>query len=265
MTFSSVLIAIGFNLFLVPHKLISGGMSGIALMISYLSGASVSWMYFLLNFPVLVWGWFAIGRSFIFWSIYSVLTATLFLYLIPKHPLVDDTLLAAVFGGIIAGAGSGLALRSGGSTGGFDIIAYIVTLKRDWPVGMIIFTLNSCIITALIIFEKDWSLALYSLLSIYCSGKVIDLLYVRHIKMTAFIITTKSDAIIEQLLSHPRGITIIKTKGAYSSTERDMLMTVRTKYELRQLFQTVTSIDPKAFINIVETVGVVGDFRKDKQ
>lgn len=264
MTVGAFLIAIGFNLFLIPHQLLSGGISGISMMIGYITGGNIGWLFLILNLPVLIWGWYAVGHRFIMWSVYTVVASTLFLQLIPVMKIADDIVLGAVFGGIIIGFGSGLTLRYGGSSGGFDIIASIVTRKRDLPVGMIIFILNGAVIAILVFFTKNWDSALYSLLSIFSAGKVVDLIHVRHIKLTAFIITTKTDELLLKLLSHPRGITIIKTRGAFSFTERDMLMTVRTKYELAELSKTVTSIDPHAFINIVETVGVIGDFSRPK-
>ncbi|OMF22387.1 hypothetical protein BK133_26245 [Paenibacillus sp. FSL H8-0548] len=264
MTVGSLLIALGFNLFLIPHQLLSGGVSGVSMMIGYITGGNIGWLYFILNLPILLWGWFIIGRRFILWSIYTVIVSTLFLQLIPIVKIADDIMLGAVFGGVITGFGSGLTLRYGGSSGGFDIIASIVTRKRDLPVGMIIFILNSLVIAILVIFTQNWDSALYSLLSIFSAGKIVDLIHVRHIKVTAFIITTKTDELLAKLLSHPRGITILKTRGAYSSEERDMLMTVRTRYELAELSKIVTSIDSRAFINIVETVSVIGDFTKPK-
>ncbi|CAM3110056.1 YitT family protein [Paenibacillus lupini] len=264
MTIGALLIAGAFNLFLIPHQLLSGGLSGVAMMIGYMTGGNIGWLYLVLNVPVLCWGWFIVGRRFIIWSMYTVLASTLFLQLIPVTAIAKDAVLGSVFGGIILGIGTGMMLRYGGSSGGFDIIASIITRKRDLPVGSIIFTLNGVVIAALVLFTKDWNLALYSLLSIYTAGKVVDIIHVRHIKVTAFIITTKTDEMLAKLLSHPRGITIIKTRGAYTSAEKDMLMTVRTRYELAELRKTIASIDARAFVNIVETVGVIGDFHRSK-
>ncbi|WP_336771630.1 YitT family protein [Paenibacillus sp. MMO-58] len=264
MTIGALLIAGAFNLFLIPHQLLSGGLSGVAMMIGYITGGNIGWLYLILNVPVLVWGWFIVGRRFIIWSMYTVLASTLFLQLIPVTAIAKDLVLASVFGGIILGVGTGMTLRYGGSSGGFDIIASIITRKRDLPVGSIIFTLNGLVIAALVLYTQDWNLALYSLLSIYIAGKVVDIIHVRHIKVTAFIITTKTEEMLKKLLSHPRGITIIKTRGAYTSAEQDMLMTVRTRYELAELRKTIASIDNRAFVNIVETVGVIGDFRRSK-
>lgn len=262
MTASTILVAFGFNMLLIPMQLLSGGLSGVAMVFGYIFGTNIGWLYLILNLPVLIWGWIVLGKRFVIWSIYSVISTTLVMQIIPEHALASDMLLASVFGGILVGAGSGLALRCGGSTGGFDIIATIVTVKRDLPIGTILSVLNCIVIGLLIIFKKDWNLALYSIIAIFCAGKVVDTVHIRHIKITAFIITTRTDEMLNALLSHPRGITVIKTKGAYSNQEKDMLMTVRTRYELAELTKTIKDIDPHAFVNIVETVGVFGEFRK---
>ncbi len=262
MTLGSLLVASGFNFFLIPHQLLSGGLSGISMMIGYLTGGNIGWLYLLLNLPVLLWGWFKLGKRFVAFSLYSVLAATLFLQVLPVVQTAGDILLSAVFGGIIVGFGSGLAMRRGGSSGGFDVVASIITQRRDLPLGMILFLLNAAVIGLLVVFTRNWDLALYSLVAIFSSGKTVDLIHVRHIKVTAFIVTTKTEELLGKLLPHPRGITIIKTKGAYSSTDKDMLMTVRTRYELNELCKEVRAVDPHAFINVVETVGVIGDFKR---
>ncbi|PWV99662.1 uncharacterized membrane-anchored protein YitT (DUF2179 family) [Paenibacillus cellulosilyticus] len=259
---SATLVAIGFNLLLIPHQLLSGGISGISMMIGYIFGGNISWLYFVLNLPVLIWGWMILGRRFVLLSMLSVIGTTIALQFVPVKQLADDIVLASVFGGLTVGFGSGLALRYGGSTGGFDIIASIVSRKRDLPIGMIIFVLNGGVIAALAIFTGDPDIALYSLISIFTAGKVVDLIHVRHIKITAFIVTKESDRILTKMLEHKRGITIIRTRGAFTANEQDMLMTVTTRYELSELRKTVLSIDPKAFVNIVETVGVIGQFHK---
>ncbi|MGN7455358.1 YitT family protein [Paenibacillus pasadenensis] len=262
-TAGSMLIAAAFNILLIPEQLLSGGISGISMMIGYLTGSNIGWLYLALNVPVLAWGWFTLGRRFVFWSSYSVVAASAFMQLIPVQPVAQDILLASVFGGLLLGFGTGLCLRAGGSSGGFDIIASIVSRSRDLPVGMMIFILNGLVIGILVVFTGNWDIALYSLISIFTAGKVVDLVHIRHLKVTAFIVTQKTEELLKQMLSRPRGVTIVKTRGAFSSEERDMLMTVTTRYELDELKRMVRRLDPKAFVNIVETVGVMGDFRRN--
>lgn len=262
MTGGALLVAAGFNLLLIPHQLASGGISGVAMIIGYLLKSNIAWLYLALNLPILIWGWIVLGRNIIYWSVYTVIATTIALQFIPVYKLADDVLLCAVFGGAIIGLGSGMALRLGGSSGGFDIIATIVTRTRQVPIGTLIFLLNGLVIIALGLVTRDWDHAMYSMLSMFIAGKVVDQLHIRQIKVTAFIITSHSKELLQALLSLKRGVTILKTNGAYTAHERDMLMTVTTRYELPQLRKIITSLDPKAFVNVVETVGVMGDFRK---
>ncbi|WP_108721982.1 YitT family protein [Paenibacillus ihuae] len=260
--FGSAMIACGFNLFLVPHRLLSGGVSGLAMLVGYFTPFNISLMYLLFNVPLLVAGWFQLGRRFIILSILSVVTTTWLMALIPTVTVASDMLLASVFGGVLVGVGAGISFRMGGSSGGFDILGSIITRYRDFPIGSVLVGLNGLVILAAAYFDNNWNLALASMVSIYVSGKVVDLIHVSHIKVTVYIVTTRTDELLQQLLPLQRGVTKIKTEGAYSHVERDMLMTVTTRYELAELRRIIKTSDPQAFVNIVETVGVMGSFRK---
>ncbi|WP_379153773.1 YitT family protein [Paenibacillus sp. sgz5001063] len=260
--FGSAMIACGFNLFLIPHRLLSGGVSGLAMLVGYFTPFNISLMYLLFNVPLLVAGWFQLGRRFIVLSILSVGATTWLMALIPVTPVASDMLLASVFGGVLVGVGAGVSFRVGGSSGGFDILGSIIIRHRDFPIGNVLVGLNGLVILTAAYFDNNWNLALASMVSIYVSGKVVDLIHVSHIKVTVYIVTTRTDELLQQLLGLQRGVTKIKTEGAYSHVERDMLMTVTTRYELAELKRIIKSTDPQAFVNIVETVGVMGSFRK---
>jgi uncharacterized membrane-anchored protein YitT (DUF2179 family) len=254
--------ACGFNMLLIPVKLLSSGVSGIAMIVGYVTGWSIGWLYFTLNIPILLWGYWILGRRFVYLSIVNVLSTTLFLQLAPERPFTDDRILAAVFGGVLVGLGSAVCLRFGGSSGGFDIVASIISRYRDTPVGLLIVLFNTGIVAALGLIKQDWNAALYSMLSIYLSGKVIDLVHTPHLKVTAFIVTNKTEELVSRLLMLPRGVTILKTRGAFTSVERDLLMTVTTRFELAELRKMIHGIDPKAFVNVVQTVDVIGEFQR---
>jgi uncharacterized membrane-anchored protein YitT (DUF2179 family) len=258
----SLLVAVGFNMFLIPHQLLSGGVSGIAMAIGYFTHWNIGLLYFIFNLPIMIWGLIVIGRRFIVISVISVVLTTWLMQILPS--IAQDSVLGAVFGGVLVGIGSGITLRIGGSSGGFDIIGSILTRKWDFPLGTVLSLLNASVILALGFFKKDWDLALYSMLAIYISGKVVDTIHIRHVKVTAFIVTKQKQQLLDKLLTISRGVTLIKTEGAYTSQEQDMLMTVTTRYELVSLKKIIKEIDPKAFVNIVETVGVVGEFHKLK-
>jgi len=261
-TVGSALVAVGFNLFLIPHHLLSGGVSGLAMIIGYFTKWNIAVMYFLLNVPILAWGWYILGRRFIVFSILSVASTTWMLGMIPAESVVTDAVLGSVFGGALAGVGIGITLRAGGSTGGFDIIGSILTRNRDFPLGSLLFVLNSVVVLS-IGYLENWDLALYSMLSIFITGRIVDTIHIRHYKVTAFIVTNEPDRITERLLKIPRGVTVIKTRGAFTHGEKDMLMTVTSRYELADLKRIIKETDPKAFVNIVETVGVIGQFHRN--
>ncbi|WP_058303502.1 YitT family protein [Gorillibacterium timonense] len=257
----ALLLAVGFNMLLIPHQLLAGGMSGVSMLIGYFTNWNIGAMYLLFNIPIILWGLYAIGRRFIFLSLLSVGATTWFMQIVPTHPIANEPILAAVFGGVIIGIASGISLRAGGSTGGFDIVGSIVTRNRDFPLGSFIFLLNGLVILALGYYKENWDLALYSMLSIYVSSKLVDSIHIRHVKVTAFIVTKEKEKLVEVLLKN-RGVTVMKAEGAYSKQEQDVLMVVTTRYELAELKKIIHDLDPKAFVNIVETVGVLGEFRR---
>lgn len=255
-------IASGFNLFLIPHQLLSGGVSGVSMLIGYFSKFDISIMYFVLNIPILIAGWFVLGKRFIGQSMLSVVATTWLLTLIPQKSLVTETLLASVVGGVLVGIGVGISFRAGGSSGGFDILGSIVTRYRDFPVGTVLVAMNGLVILAAGYLNADWNIALMSMISIYVTGKVVDVIHVSHTKITLFIITERTEEILARLLLLPRGVSRIKIEGAFSHKEKDMLMTVTTRYELAELKRIIKESDPAAFVNIVETVGVMGAFNR---
>lgn len=262
MMLGGAVAAIGFNLLLIPVNLLSSGVSGISMMIGYASGWNIAWIYFILNAPILYWGFRVLGKRFVMLSIVNVLSTTLFLQFIPVHPWSDDRVLAAVFGGVIVGIGSAICLRYGGSTGGIDIMASIISRSRDMPIGLLVIIFNTGIVAGLGLLLQDWNAALYSMLSIYLTGKVIDFVHTPHRKVTAFIVTSRSQELAARLLSLPRGVTILKTRGAFTQEEKELLMTVTTRFELAELRKIIRTVDPRAFVNVVQTVDVIGEFRR---
>ncbi|MBE1441083.1 YitT family protein [Paenibacillus sp. OAS669] len=258
----SVLVSIGFNSFLIPHQLLSGGISGISMIVGYLTGWNIAMLYFISNLPVIIWGLLKIGRKFIILSVVSVIVTSWLMNIIPKHAFAQNEILAAVTGGVLVGIGAGICMRVGGSTGGFDIIGSIITQKRDFPLGTSLFVLNGIVIVALGYLKENWDLALYSMLSIFISGKIIDTIHTRHLKVTVFIVTRNKDALLEQLMKIQRGVTVLSTEGAYTKHQQHMLMTVTTRYELVELQHLIRRAAPDAFVNIVETISIMGQFRR---
>lgn len=261
-TLGSALIAASFNLFLIPHQLLSGGISGISMIVGYFTGLHISLLYFVFNLPMLIWGLLTIGRKYIILSVISVILTTWFMHLIPVAQVSRDLIMSSVTGGVLIGLGSGLSMWAGGSTGGFDILGSILTRKRDFPLGTFLFGLNGLVILALGYFKNAWDLALYSMLSIFITGKMIDTIHIRHLKVTVFIVTRKKDMLLKKMQKLHRGVTVINTEGSYTKDPQHMLMTVTTRYELYDLQSLIRQWDPQAFVNITETINVMGLFRR---
>ncbi|HDR7913016.1 TPA: YitT family protein [Bacillus wiedmannii] len=258
----SIIIAIAFNLFLIPHKILSSGIGGIAIILGIVTPVNTGIINFILNLPILILGYIGLGKKVIFNTVISVIVLSVALYYVPVKVVATDSLLSSIFGGVIAGAGIGLVFNCNGSTGGFDIIGMLLSRKRDIKLGGFLIILNA-VVVIIAGFFFTWDVALTSLLSIYVTGKVIDAIHTKHRKVTLMIVTNEAEKMKKQLLSTVvRGITLLDGEGAYSSEKKRVLMTVVSREELASMKLTISEIDPHAFVNITETVEVLGLFRK---
>lgn len=264
----AILFAIGMNYFMIPADVYSSGVTGVAQLLARITGEYVPFLttgifLILLNLPLAIISWFKLGKKFTFYSFSSVGFMTLFLEVIPVKSISDDMLLNAVFGGVITAVGIGITLRIGASTGGTDVIAILMSKSKGKSVGTYSFILNGIVVVAtgvLLGFDR----ALYTLVTLYVSMRIIDAIYTVQNKLTAMIVTTKgrelSSQIHEKLV---RGVTHINAKGTFSNVDKDMLLIVISRFELVQLQQIIQEIDNKAFTNIVQTVDVFGFFRRE--
>ncbi|HLR62877.1 MAG TPA: YitT family protein [Lentibacillus sp.] len=267
--FGALLNALSLNLFLISAHVYASGFTGAAQLFSSIFndflniGLSTGIILFVLNIPVAILGWYKVGKGFTIYSVISVLVTTVFLEAIPVVSLSEDIILNAVFGGVLGGTGVGLTLRHGASTGGMDIVAMVLSRMNDRPIGIYFLTLNSIIIAmAGVLYEPEN--ALYTLLTLYVTTRVIDALHTRHEKVTAMIITHKAEELQKAIHdTMVRGITILPAKGAYTRDDKSMMYLVVTRYELYDLERIIGEVDPNAFTNIVQTTGIFGFFRRD--
>lgn len=259
----SLVVAFAFNFFLVPYGILSSGISGIAILIGLITPFDIGLMNLLLNLPLMVLGYYKLGKMITFNTLICVLSLSFFLYLLPAVPVTDNILLSTIFGGIIGGIGVGIILKSSGTSGGLDIIAIILSRTSNVSVGLLLTGMNG-VIVLISGAAFNWDIALYTLLSIYLTGKMIDTIHTDHIKLTMQIVTTKGELIRKDLLeSIYRGITITEGYGGYSQEKKQIIMMVVTRYETTQIKKIVRNHDENAFINIFETVEVDGRFAKN--
>ncbi|MDM5332123.1 YitT family protein [Ureibacillus composti] len=259
----SLIVAFAFNFFLVPYEILSGGISGVAILIGLITPFNIGLINFLLNVPLIILGYYKLGKTITVNTLICVGSLSFFLFILPVVPATHNILLSTIFGGIISGIGVGLILKYSGTSGGLDIIAILISRASNFSVGLLLTAMNGIIV----LFSGaafDWEIALYTLLSIYLSGLVIDQIHTNDIKVTMQIVTTKGELIREDLLkSIYRGITITEGYGGYTKEKKQILMMVVTRYETLRIKEIVRKHDEHAFINIFKTVEVVGVFVKN--
>ncbi|MDL4839655.1 YitT family protein [Aquibacillus rhizosphaerae] len=259
----SLIVAFAFNFFLVPYGILSSGMSGIAILLGLLTPFDIGLLNLILNLPLILLGYMKLGKEITINTITCVVSLSIFLYALPVVTVADNILLSTIFGGVISGFGIGLILKYSGTSGGLDIIAIMISRTSNVSIGFLLTCMNG-IIVLISGAVFDWNIALYTMLSIYLTGKMIDTIHTSHIKLTMQIVTSKGDDIRKELLeSIYRGITVMDGYGGYTEDKKQILMMVVTRYETIQIKEVVRKHDQKAFINIYETVEVDGEFAKN--
>lgn len=265
----AVLYAIALNFFWQPGHIYAGGLTGISQIIANIVekidmiNLPISLIYYFLNIPMVLLAWFKINHKFVIFTIVAVTFASIAIQITPGFTITKDPIICAIFGGVINGYSLGLALKHGISTGGMDALVVILRQVTGQTVGVISMIINGVIIlTAGYLF--GWQYALYSLLSIFVSGKVTDLVYVKHQKVQVMIITQKPQEVIVALQKElSRGITVIpQAYGAYKKGNQTVLITVITFYEMEILDEIMKKIDPKAFVSVSQDIKILSEFKE---
>lgn len=251
----------GLNLFLVPNKIAAGGISGIATILYHVFGLPLGLTIAVLNVPLFVLGYRFVGKSFAIRTAYALALYSLLAEFIPV-PHAQDMFLGCVYGGVLVGAGVGLVVRCGGSTGGTDMAAKMLSSRfKHIGIGAFVFGIDFIVIVAAgFLFEPQ--AALYAIASLYVTTKLIDVMTVGLAASKAFyIISKKNDeiarAIIEKL---SRGVTALSAKGVYSGEDKEVLLCVlRWHTEGSRLKRIVKSIDENAFVIVADVKEVMGE------
>ncbi|MGJ7911850.1 YitT family protein [Neobacillus sp. LXY-1] len=261
--FCSMLFGFAFNTFLIPHQLTSGGVTGIAFFIHHFTHINTGWIILLINIPLFIFGLKYLGKKFVLLTIYAVTVLSFSMKFIPIHAISPDILLSSIIGGALYGIAVGILIRYGGSTGGTDIVSLIMAKKRNLQVGFLNMCMNFLVvgISGLIF---GWNITLYTIIAIYVAGRAVDMVYTTQNKLTLTIVTEKYSELSDALIKlHSRGVTITDAEGAYTHKPKKVLTTVITKFELNETKHTIKKMDPKAFVNITQTLEVMGRFRRD--
>ncbi|MBW6484558.1 MAG: YitT family protein [Syntrophobacterales bacterium] len=261
MAAGGILCGIAINGILIPRGFVSGGVVGFSILSHYLWPVlSVAAIYFLLNIPLFIAGWFFVNRRFFLYSIIGMIIFTTAVSLVQISVPVYDKLLAALLAGLIQGLGSGIILKSQGSAGGTDILSVILHNRFSIRLGTTILSFNSLILgAAAFLFSLED--ALYTMLYLYVVTKIVDLVVTGLSQRKAvFIVTPCWEKVEARILAEiGRGITILHGQGAYSEREKRILYTVVTFQELSVLKNIVRQEDAEAFVVISDTAEVMGN------
>ena len=260
----SALFGVGFNLFMIPHDMNAGGLSGLSMiMVHLLNFGTVGTLTILFNIPLFVLGGWTLGKRFFFLSLIGMLATAIFIDVFSILPVPEaDPLVAALYGGVLCGLGLGTVFVTGATTGGSDIIVRL--LKRKWP-NVAIGTINTCFDLTVValtgIAFKDMSKALYCGIAVFVMGQVIDAVVYRFdYSKVALIITAHHEEVARKIYEQlDRGATFLKGEGSYSRKETKVILTAVKRQQLAELKALVVSVDPDAFIIVQEAHQVLGD------
>lgn len=258
--------ALGFDLFLEPAGFNCGGVSGVAMLICY--GVDVPWLTVgilsaIINLPLFLCGYKKIGKYFFFTSLYGMLCNSLFFDLFAHLPVPEvEPMLAVLFGGVMGGAGIGIVFLAQASTGGVDIAARLLKLKfQNFPIGKIILAFDLCTAVATGIVYGQVSNTLYSAVALFLSSVVLDkVVYSVDFAKVALIISDRYEEIslaIDRQLD--RGMTFLNGRGYYTKSDKNVLMTAIKRKQLAELKEVVHTIDPTAFVILLDARQVLGD------
>lgn len=246
------IMACGTSFFLLPNRLSSGGFAGIATITYYLWKIPLGTAMFVMNVPLLILSFFRVGKPFLIKSLLGTVLLTVFIDILDQFsPFTGDLILACIYGGICMGIGTAIVLKASASTGGTDLLSYIVKSYRPHiHASSIIVAVDTAIIALNVIFFKDIEVGLYSAIAIYLMGKMIDIVFegIYFTKMM-FIISNEYQKIAEKIGKEvDRGSTGIYAKGMYTNEEKMMLLCVGSRNEIAKMKQIALEIDNKAFI-----------------
>ena len=260
MVAGACLAAFGYAMFQVPYNIAAGGISGISIIVNHFVGWPVGLLFWLLNLPLLVLGFFYLGRwafllrTLVAATIFSVATDFFIAYMpewLSQYPLTDDLLLTTIYGGIVGGIGGGLIYRSGGSMGGTGIIGRIIQKKTGQPLSQVYFyTDGLTIMVAGLVF--GWNIALYGFLMLFLNGLASDYtLEGPSSARTATIITNHPQMVIDELMVHlHRGVSFWEVTGGFTGQTRYLVLCTITRPQVGLVKQVVARADPDAFVTI---------------
>jgi uncharacterized membrane-anchored protein YitT (DUF2179 family) len=256
----SIVFGIGLKSIAIPQGFITGGISGLTLLLYYVSGfLSPGLCYLILNVPIFLIGWIHVSRRFFLYSLYGMAALSIVIDLIGFTLPIKEPMLAVLAGGVLMGAGTGIVLHSLGSAGGLDIVGIILNQKFNVRLGSFYFAFN-VVLFAFSFGFLDADLVLYSLFMSFISSQTLDyVLAISNQRKLVFIISDQNDRIAREIHTRlNRGVTFLDGSGAYTGKAKKIILTVVHNYQLKRVEEAALSIDPNAFLITENTFNVLG-------
>ncbi len=263
----AMIYSAGLNLFLVPNEIIDGGVVGVGLILTELTGISFSVWVVLLNIPFFFLGYKKVGASLAAYASVAVVILSFWSPIFEAmEPITRDPFLATIFGGMIIGIGVGLVIRSGGSLDGTEIMAIWLDRKTAFSIGEIVMFFNVFILGSAG-FVFSWNSAMYSLVAYFICSKMIDIVSNGLDESKGvFIVTEKSDAVADAVMNQMhRAVTLLHGEGGFLKNDKEIIYCVISRLEVTRLKYLTHEIDPQAFLSIFDVREVQGGFMKKRR
>jgi uncharacterized membrane-anchored protein YitT (DUF2179 family) len=262
----SLIMASGYVFFIVPYKIIPGGVFGIAIILHHTFKLPTGTMGLIMNIPLIIWGVKELGPKFGWRTVLGMTVTSGLIDLITlfwgDRPLIEhDLLLSALYGGVLIGAGLAFIFLAKATTGGSDIVAQIAYKKSKIPMGQLLILIDSAVVVVGVIVFRDIKLALYAIITIYTTGQVVDSITGgMNYRKGAFIVSKKYEEIADFIIKKlRRGATYFHSRGIYKNDEKEVIFTALTRRELVALQDKIKIIDPEAFMTIIDIRDVRGE------
>lgn len=261
----TAIMSFGLVYFNMENNLADGGFTGITLILYFVFNINPAYSNLVLNIPIFIIGWKVLGKNAFIYTIIGTIAVSIFLWIFQRFPLIylplqDDLTLAALFAGVFIGVGLGIVFRFGGTTGGVDIIARLGYKYIGWSMGKTMFIFDAAVITTSLIY-LNYREAMYTLVAVFIAAKVIDFMQQgAYSGKAAMIISERTIDIASNILREmDRGATILKGKGSYTGSDREVLYCVVARNEVVRLKNIIARVDPHAFVTLGDVQDVMGE------
>jgi len=260
----TLITACGLNFFLVPNRMNDGGLTGLAIVLHYLLGWPVGLLVFVLNVPLLLTVTYFVGVPFLARTLAGVTLLSFWLWLLPSHAVTHDLLLAALYGGLLSGAGLGVVFRVGGSTGGTDLVARLLRHFLNLSMGSGLLGTDVFVIAVTAVFF-GLRLGMYSAIALFVGTRVVDLIQEGlDFQRAALVVSARAEEVKQEVMERlGRGVTELSGRGGYTGQDRPVLLIVVSRSEVQEVKDIVYRLDQGAFLIVSTVHEVLGEGFKE--